>query len=50
MEDNLQQPRIVILAKKVWPIVHRALTSAVYFIYKIISNGIKTAIEQIKNV
>jgi hypothetical protein len=48
MEENLNKPRYIILLRKIWPTVYRAINTIVYFIMHIIKSTIKSAIDQIK--
>jgi hypothetical protein len=40
--------RFVIVLKEIWPTINRGLTNLFYFLFGIIKNGIKIAIQQLK--
>lgn len=48
MEENLNKPKVLILLKEVWPMVHRVINTSVYFTIHVIKSTIKSAIDQIK--
>lgn len=48
MQQNLNQSRIIILLKKIWPTIYRLINSSFYFVIHIIKSTIKSAIDQIK--
>lgn len=48
MDERLQPPAWKIVLKKIWPYINRGINVSVYFVFHLIINGIKTAIQQIK--
>jgi len=48
MEQNVQQSQPMIVLKKIWPYINRAINSSLYFILNVIKGIIKTGIDQIK--
>jgi uncharacterized membrane protein len=48
MQQNINQPRIIILLKLIWPTVNRAINSTFYFVVSTIKSIVKSSIDQIK--
>lgn len=48
MNENLQQSRVIIILKQIWPFVYRAINSIFYFIVNLIKYFFKNAIKMIK--
>lgn len=48
MQENMQQSRVMIFLKKIWPFINRVINGIVYFIISLIKGFFKTAMQMIK--
>jgi hypothetical protein len=48
MYQNVQQSAVIKALKKAWPTIYRMINVSVYTIMHIITNGIKSMVQQIK--
>jgi hypothetical protein len=48
MQENTQQSKFMVLMKKIWPYIQRAINVTIYFVVNLIKNFFKTAGQMIK--
>lgn len=48
MQENIQQSRVVIILKKIWPAIYRVINSTLYFIMSLIKTFFKDTMRMIQ--
>lgn len=47
MQENIQQSKVVIVLKKIWPAIYRVINTSVYFLLSLIKTFFKDVMRSI---